>query len=113
MSAATELISKKWLDWVVMLFISLLVTMATIKGESKETTNKEREDKINNAASVSFVKEYVGDEIKAHKATEEARYQGILDILTITNERLKEIGINNNAQFESLRSDIRAINAKK
>ena len=108
-----EYISKKWIDWLFALVISALGTIFMVSATRKDSENQDFIEKVNNSASIEYVNKRVDERIVLHEQKEEARYQGILDILTITNERLKEIGINNNAQFESLRSDIRAINAKK
>ena len=91
MSAATDYISKKWVDMFMTTVISLIIAIVTIKATTREANDKEREDKINNAASVKYVNQRIDEKIISHEQKEEARYKGIQDMFMITNERLKEI----------------------
>jgi hypothetical protein len=86
MSAANYFRSK-WIDFLINGILSGVMVFLAFYLSSSETNARELNAKIDKKADV----DYVDKKLIEHEKTDQARYEGIKDMFTITNQRLSEI----------------------
>lgn len=86
MSAANYFRSK-WVDFIVNGLLSGIMVFTGFYLSANETNARELKAEIAGKAD----KTYVDERMVEHEKTDKARYEGIKDMFSITNQRLSEI----------------------
>jgi hypothetical protein len=118
MSAALDNVKKGWLTLVLSFLLTIVTVMITQAMTNRYDIDKSTKEEIQSKAPLEYVDirfrtheerlekaasvEYVENRIEQHEKRDDARYQGLIDLVNIQNTRLIEI-----------HADIRAMRSSK